>query len=230
MRNASSPASSAKLTLSQRALAAGVALGDGGEANQPAPRRNRARRRAAGRRCPRRRRRTAAAPAARAAMAQSGAALRRAVELGEDEPGQPERIVERLHLRERVLAGVGVEHQQHLVRRAGERLGRDALHLADLLHQVQLRRQPARGVGDHHVDAARARRADRVEDHRAGIAATPARSPARCCARPRRRAARAPRRGRCRRRRAARSCPAAAASARACRSRWSCPSRSRRRP
>ena len=40
----------------QRLLAAGVALGDGGEANQPAPPRNRSRRRAAGRRCPRRRR------------------------------------------------------------------------------------------------------------------------------------------------------------------------------
>src|SRR5688572_10121192 len=49
--------------LLQRLLAAGIALGHRREANQPAPRRTRARRKAAGHRCPRRRRRRAAAPA-----------------------------------------------------------------------------------------------------------------------------------------------------------------------
>src|SRR4029077_8711150 len=67
------------------------------------------------------------------------AALRRAVELGQDEAGQAERLVERLDLRERVLPGVGVEDEQHLMRRAVEGLARDALDLADLLHEVQLR-------------------------------------------------------------------------------------------
>ena len=46
------------------------------------------------------------------------AALGRAVELGEDQAGEAERVVEGLHLRERVLPGVRVEHEQHLVRRA----------------------------------------------------------------------------------------------------------------
>src|SRR6185503_11421723 len=47
----------------QRLLAAGVALGDRGEANQPAPRRSRAPRTGAGRRCPRPRRQKEAEPA-----------------------------------------------------------------------------------------------------------------------------------------------------------------------
>ena len=44
------------------------------------------------------------------------------------------------------------------------------LTFADLLHQVQLRRQAPGGVGEHDVDAARLRRVDRVEDHRRGVA------------------------------------------------------------
>ena len=80
--------------------------------------------------------------------------------------------------------GVGVEHEQHLMRRAVERLARHALDLADLLHEVQLRRQAPGGVGDEHVDAARARgaaarrtprRRDRPES--CAITGTPLRSP-----------------------------------------------------
>ncbi len=154
----------------QRLLAAGIALGDRGEANQPAPRRSRARRTGAGRRCPRRRRRRAAAPAAPCAMAQTTPPFAVPSSLVRMRPGEAERLVERLHLGERVLPGIRVEHEQHVVRRAVHGLGGDALHLADLLHEMELRGQPPGGVGDHDVDAARARRAEGVEHDRAGIA------------------------------------------------------------
>ena len=36
-----------------------------------------------------------------------------------DEPGHAERVVESLDLRDRVLPGVGVQHQQLFVRRVG---------------------------------------------------------------------------------------------------------------
>ena len=83
--------------------------------------------------------------------------LRRAVELGDDEPGHADRGVRTLRLRERVLAGGAVEHQQHFVRRARSTAGDDAPDLLQLVHQLRLRVQPAGGVGDQHVDAARAR-------------------------------------------------------------------------
>ena len=70
-----------------------------------------------------------AAPAARLRDRRDDAALGGAVELGQHEAGQAERRVERLHLRERVLPGVRVEHQQHLVRRALLRLRDHALDL-----------------------------------------------------------------------------------------------------
>ena len=54
-------------------------------------------------------------------MAAMHAALGRAVELGQDQAGDAERIVEGLDLRQGVLAGVGVEHQQRL--RAARRVG-----------------------------------------------------------------------------------------------------------
>jgi hypothetical protein len=92
------------------------------------------------------------------------AALGRAVELGDDEAGQRDRLVEGLDLSQRVLPDVGVEHQQHLVRRRRVGLLDHPADLGDLLHQVQLRRQAARGVGDHDVDAARLRGGNRVED------------------------------------------------------------------
>ena len=46
-----------------------------------------------------------------------------------------------------------------------------ALDLLQLLHQVALRVQAAGGVGDQHVDAARLRRLQRVEDHRGRVRA-----------------------------------------------------------
>src|SRR5882672_9600297 len=73
------------------------------------------------------------------------AALGGAVELRENQAGQPERIVEGLYLGERVLSGVGVEHEPDLVRRARLGLGDDALDLAHFLHEVPLRRKASRG-------------------------------------------------------------------------------------
>ena len=50
---------------------------------------------------------------------------------------------------------VRVQHQQHLVRRAVDLLADDAVDLLQLAHQVRLRVQPAGGVHDQHVEAAR---------------------------------------------------------------------------
>ncbi|CAM2148209.1 hypothetical protein PT2222_10431 [Paraburkholderia tropica] len=99
------------------------------------------------------------------------AALRGAVELGDDQAGETERVIERLHLRECILARVRVDHEQHFVRRAVEGLADHALDLLELIHQMELRGQAAGRVGHHHVDAARARRVHGVEDHRGRVAA-----------------------------------------------------------
>ena len=50
------------------------------------------------------------------AIAASIAAPGGAVKFGDDEAGDPDGLVEGAHLRQRVLADIGVEHQQHLVR------------------------------------------------------------------------------------------------------------------
>ena len=69
-------------------------------------------------------------------------------------------------LRHAVLPDRGVEHQQHLVRRAGHLAGGDAADLVELAHQVDARVQPAGGVDEHGVGAARLGRGQRVEDDR----------------------------------------------------------------
>ena len=66
-----------------------------------------------------------------------------------------------LRLCDRVLADRAVEHEQRLVRRAGKPLGDDARDLLQLVHQALARVQPAGGVDDHDVHAARDRRVDR---------------------------------------------------------------------
>ena len=79
-------------------------------------------------------------------------------------------------LRQRVLALVGVEHQQHLVRRGRVDALDHAPHLLQLVHEVRLAVQPAGGVGDHHVDAARAARPVTASNTTA-----PGSAPACCC-------------------------------------------------
>ena len=64
------------------------------------------------------------------------AAARRAVELRDDEAGHRHRGGEHLRLLHRVLADRAVEHEQRLVRRAGQPLGDDARDFLELVHQV----------------------------------------------------------------------------------------------
>ena len=99
------------------------------------------------------------------------AAFGGAVELGHDQAGELQRVVKGLDLAERVLPGVAVNHQQHLVRRGGIGLLHHALDLAQLFHQVQLGGQAPGGVHQHHVLAARLARADGVKAHGGRVAA-----------------------------------------------------------
>ena len=94
-----------------------------------------------------------------------------AVELGQHQPGDADRLVKLQRLRQRVLALVGIQHQQHFVRRAGIDALDHALDLLQLVHQMRLTVQPAGGVGDQHIDATRARRLRGVEYHGARIGA-----------------------------------------------------------
>ena len=99
------------------------------------------------------------------------AALGRAVEFGDDQPGDSQPLVEFLGLRHRILADGAVEHQQHLVRRAGIQTREHALDLFELVHQMRLGVQTPRGIGDQHIDVARARGVQGVEDDGGGLGA-----------------------------------------------------------
>ena len=70
-----------------------------------------------------------------------------------------------LRLGQAVLAGRRVEHEQHLGLGVGQALGDGAPDLGQLLHQVALGVQPAGGVHDDHVRAARGGRVHGVPDH-----------------------------------------------------------------
>ena len=70
-----------------------------------------------------------------------------AVELGQDDATQFERVVEGLRRRHGVLADHGVDHQERVVRLGG---GRD---VPDLLHEIGVNGQAARGVDDADVTA-----------------------------------------------------------------------------
>ena len=96
------------------------------------------------------------------------AATRRPVELGEHDPGHPDRLGELSRLHETVLPGGRVEHQQHLGHVAGRSVG-DAAHLLEFLHEVGLRVHPAGGVREHEVRVAGRRVTDGVVDHRGRI-------------------------------------------------------------
>jgi len=60
-----------------------------------------------------------------------------------------------------VLPGGGVDHEERLMRRGGDLLGDDTANLHQLLHQVGLGLQAARGVDDADVEAAGDRLGDR---------------------------------------------------------------------
>ncbi len=81
------------------------------------------------------------------------AAAGRAVELGQNQPGALHRVGEMPGLADAVLAGRGVEHQKHLVRRLGNLLAQHAMDFRELLHQIVLRLQPPGRIDDAYVGA-----------------------------------------------------------------------------
>src|SRR5690242_16903995 len=73
-------------------------------------------------------------------------ALRRSVELRQHDAGDADGIAEEPRLLHAVLAGGGVDDEQRLVRCAVEPTCDHAPYLRELVHQVRLCVQPARGV------------------------------------------------------------------------------------
>src|SRR5918996_4480489 len=100
------------------------------------------------------------------------AALRRAVELRQRDPGDADGLVEEPSLLEAVLARGCVDDQERLVGSAVEPRGDDPADLCQLLHEVHLRVQAAGSVDDHDVAPTRLRRLDRVVGDRRRVRAT----------------------------------------------------------
>src|SRR5579884_2046939 len=98
------------------------------------------------------------------------AALRAAIELRQHDAGDVDRLGELARLDQPVLTGRRVDHEQDLLQRAGRPLD-DAPELLQLLHQVDLRVEPPRGVDEHEVGVTARRRAHRVEHDRARVRA-----------------------------------------------------------
>ena len=78
------------------------------------------------------------------------------VELGEHDAVDPDGAVKLARLGECVLPGSGVQHEEGLVGGPGQLPAQGALHLLQLLHQVDLGVQAAGGVDDQNIDLARA--------------------------------------------------------------------------
>src|SRR5207247_963447 len=85
------------------------------------------------------------------------AALRRAVQLRQSDAGYVDRLAEQACLLEAVLTRGRVDDEQRLVRATLDPAGDHAADLGELLHQIRLRVQTARGVDDHDVTATRDR-------------------------------------------------------------------------
>src|SRR5437763_3871788 len=100
---------------------------------------------------------------------QGDAALGRAVQLGQDNAGDPDRVGELPGLDQSVLAGGRVDHEQYLGDPARVPLG-NAADLLELLHEVDLGVEAAGSVGQAKVDVAGAMPYHRVEQDRAGMA------------------------------------------------------------
>ncbi len=97
------------------------------------------------------------------------AAFRGAIELGQDDAGHAGDARELARLREAVLPHGGIEHEQHLVGSAFGGAARHAANLVQFAHQVGARVQPAGGVDENRVAAARPARLNRVEHDRRRI-------------------------------------------------------------
>src|SRR5262245_15889216 len=89
------------------------------------------------------------------------AALRRTVQLGQDQAGDVDDLGEHAGLGQAVLAGGGVDDEQHLVDVGG--LLDHPLDLAELVHQAGLGVQPAGGVDQYGVRLPLDALLDRVE-------------------------------------------------------------------
>ena len=70
-----------------------------------------------------------------------------------------------LRLCERVLALIGIEHQQYLLRRFRVQARNHALDLFELIHEVGLAVQSPGGVGQYHIDVPRPRGLQGIENH-----------------------------------------------------------------
>jgi len=99
------------------------------------------------------------------------AAFAGAVELGHDEAGERDGLVEFARLVQRIHAGAAIEYQQHFVRRAGQLLADDAVELVQLLHEVVLGVQAAGGVDEQVIRMAGLRGGDGIVRHGGGIRA-----------------------------------------------------------
>ena len=98
-------------------------------------------------------------------------AARGAVELGDDQASELHRIIEGLDLRQHVLAGVAVEHQQHLVGCAIHGFADHPPDLLQLFHQMGLGGQTAGGIDHHDAGAASPSGCDGIEGDCARVAA-----------------------------------------------------------
>jgi hypothetical protein len=87
------------------------------------------------------------------------------VEFGERQAGYRQRPLEFTGLLQAVLTQRGVQHQQDVVRRAGNDAGADAPHLLQLVHQVVLGVQASRGVHQYDLGAAREGSTEGVVHH-----------------------------------------------------------------
>src|SRR2546423_5317079 len=69
-----------------------------------------------------------------------------AVELGHDQPGQSDGLMEFARLRERVTAGGRIHHEQSFIGRFLVLFRQTAFHLRQLRHQIAFRVEPAGSV------------------------------------------------------------------------------------
>ena len=99
------------------------------------------------------------------------AALGGAVEFGDDQARQVDGGVKGADLRQDVLAGVAVDHEQDFVRGGAVGFADDATDFFQLFHQVQLSGQAARGIDHDHASTACAAGVDGVVCHGGGVAA-----------------------------------------------------------
>ena len=97
-------------------------------------------------------------------------ALGRAIEFGDDQAGQPQGLVKGLHLGQRVLAGVAVNHQQHLMGCGGVGFLHHPFDLFQLFHQMGLGRQAPSGIDNDHVLAPGFAGTDRIKGHGGRVA------------------------------------------------------------